>query len=91
MARPGNSCQASRNHPANLRVPDSEAFAKQFSVAAFAAQYESTASNYGTQLFAGYRDLVLASSNPSANEAYCICDQQGRKNGDKARIAYLSG
>jgi hypothetical protein len=73
-------------------------FCKQFSVAAFTAQYGSAPSTNGTQLFAvetligaGYRRLPVASGKPSATEAYCFCDQQGRNNGGNVWIADLCG
>jgi hypothetical protein len=106
MMLPGNSCRASRNHPANLRVPDSDGVLLQNSLRSIGRSCRSILrSKAATEkpfalrrgeyepgpIVAGYRDLAVASSNPSATEAYCFCDQQGGNNSDNLWIADLSG
>jgi hypothetical protein len=100
MVLPGNSCRASRNHPANLRVPDSNDVLLQNSFRSpplllnmdrQLRPMEANRSPWSTLIGAGYRDLAGASGKPSATEAYCFCDQQGGNNGGNLWIADLSG
>jgi len=80
---PGNSCRAFRNHPANLRVPDSDGLLLQNSSRSIGRSCRSIlCSKAATEkpfalrrgeyepgpIVAGYRDLAVASSNQSATE-----------------------